>query len=552
MKLSLKPLSIKLISLLLFIIVVIIVHSCRKDIVQSGQSVAGTTLTSHDISLVQLQKAYANGIKGNQSKITDVGQQAVANIIGTLNVDWTSYTLQEFPDSTQVIEFPMPDDTTLIAPSDSIQTGNNKYRSKTCAVFILHKDTITLNFFMKTVEDLNDPSYQSVIDQQHYLNTAATFNGEIMYFTLDRQFINGYLWKNGGITKAVSIGPAQPVQQQTQTISRKIKTHVTLTNCTSDTYEVVWITTVTTPTGSYTYETPTGQSFTITTCDVVGGGTVAEGGGVSGGGVPPPPPCTTGSGGTVSSSVKSGRIIINVTTGGSGSGGTTTTTSPPCLTNPTPPVPVPPPPPDPCAQARLLAASAGFKTLMNNLKNQTAQNFEEGYTFDLSSNGTVTNPTLFQGLPNTSTVALTFSSPIDGYGHDHYAGDDPTFSGDDIRGIYQIMKAGRMNNPSTFTASVVTAAGTSYIIKISNPTLFASFGSANFGTSADFTDFLNSYDGNLLLYESKGNSVTNSYELALIQILNNSGLTLLKGNSDFSSWSILTNVNNTVTITNCN
>jgi hypothetical protein len=172
------------------------------------------------------------------------------------------------------------------------------------------------------------------------------FNGEVLYFTLDRQFINGYLWKNGSITKAVSIGAAQPVQQQTQTLNRKVKTYaVQISNCTSEVYEVVWITTVTGGGTSYTSYQPTGTTLTITTCDITNTGsptstTTTTSGGVSG--TPPPPPCSTGSGGTVTSSVKSGHLIINVTTGGtgSGSGGTTTTTTAPCVTAPTKPAPI--------------------------------------------------------------------------------------------------------------------------------------------------------------------------------------------------------------------
>ena len=280
-----KNLVIKLLFVASVLSAAFLINSCRKDVVRSGSVIVSKTLAGHHIDIADLKKAYAEGTGSGKLKANDISNQAISSIVSTLNVDWSTYTLQEFADSSKIIEFAMPDDTSLIAPKDSLQAGNIKYKSKTSAVFILHKDTIILNFFMKTVEDLNDPLYQSVINEQFYLNTPANFNGQILYFTLDRQFINGYLWKGGSISKSITIGTqTTPPSPQTQAYKKKLKTdEVSQVNCTVDTYEYVWITTVTTPYGSTTTYQPTGQTFTVTTCTVADGGSAGTTGPVTGG-----------------------------------------------------------------------------------------------------------------------------------------------------------------------------------------------------------------------------------------------------------------------------
>jgi hypothetical protein len=244
----------------------------------------------------------------------------------------------------------MPDDTTLIAPSDSLENGRKKYSSKTSAVFVLHKDTVVLNFFMKTVEDQNAPGYQTVISQLHYLSVPGGFSGEILYFTLGRQFINGYLWKGGAITKSVSLSTVVvPPSPQAQSYKGKLKAdNMEPINCVTTVYEIMQVTTVTYGNNPpVTTVEPSGQTFSETTCDWIdtGGDTGSGSGGVSGGTgtTPSPSPCSPASN-PVESSVKSGRLVINyvpVAGGGSGSGGgtggstpctTTTTTTPTGIT----------------------------------------------------------------------------------------------------------------------------------------------------------------------------------------------------------------------------
>jgi|GEM_PF-3326428 len=315
-----KPYQFYLVFLLAGVLLVFCINSCRKENIPSNNPVVTKVLNGHGIDITRLRQAYQQGTS-SPLKVNDISSQAMANIVGTLNVDWSSYTLQEFPDSSKIIEFPMPDDTTLIAPRDSLQNGHNKYTSKTCAVFVLHKDTIVLNFFMKTVESLNAPGYQSVINQLHYLSIPGGFNGEVLYFTLGRQFINGYVWQNGSIKQSMTIGsaPASPPSPASQNYKGKLKVDVAqVSNCVEDEYEVVLITTVIANGVTTITVEPIGNIFTVTTCEVTDYSMYS--GGVNGGEgtTPAGSPCGTGSGASVSS-VINGRLSVNSTASGSGS-----------------------------------------------------------------------------------------------------------------------------------------------------------------------------------------------------------------------------------------
>ena len=339
----------------------------------------------------------------------------------------------------------MPDDTTLIAPRDSIHTGNNKYRSKTSAVFILHKDTIIMNFFMKTVEDLNNPAYQSVIDQQFYLNTRANFTGQVLYFTLDRQFINGYLWQDGSITKTVSIESNTSTPSQTQKTRDKVIN--VATTCTTDVYEIVNITTVTTPYGSTTTVTPTGLTLTVTSCTTATGtgapGTTTTTGGVSGSGgtTPTKPPCVAGSSsGAAVSSVKSGRLIVNVTTPPTGGSGGTTPAPQPCPTvvTTTPPTTTTPTTKNPCAEKATVSTRAANVTVANQntqilSKSTTIEYGTDENLTNLSGNTYVNTPITTNNTADSWPPTFTWDSTNGytiGWSHGHPGGSAP--SPDDI------------------------------------------------------------------------------------------------------------------------
>lgn len=304
-----------LIKLCLFLLLAGTIYSCKKDISHFNQSPAAEVLAAHDVDIAMLQKAYNDGINNRSPRTAST--QTPINIINNLNVDWTTYTLYTYPDSTQLIEFAMPDDKSLLVPDSVSQAGRGKYNSKTSAVFILHKDTVSMSFFMKTVEDGSAAGYQSVLENLHYKQIPLGFTGNVYYFTLGKQYINGWGWENGGLKDILAF--TNSAQPQTQNISiNKIKTNLLTANC----YDEVWDHYIWTGTGAnrvYEYQ----YTFYVTKCTLVSSPDDPDnnnnGGGVNGDNTPPPVPCIPPTPPAVES-VK-GRIKINLVEGGEGGGG---------------------------------------------------------------------------------------------------------------------------------------------------------------------------------------------------------------------------------------
>jgi len=172
----------------------------------------------------------------------------------------------------------------------------------------------------------------------------------------------------------------------------------------------------------------------------------------------------------------------------------------------------------------------------------------------LDANG---NYTYVQGQAGQASIALSPASPLSGYIHSHYTGTFPTFSGSDVRAIYQLQQLGKVADISKFTAAVVTASGTTYMMKINDPSKFATFAAANLSTDAKFQSFEQYYATKESVYETLGKDKTTSYELALLSALTDAGVTLLKGNATFTAWNTDTiNATNCVTdsivVTTCN
>lgn len=96
---------------------------------------------------------------------------------------------------------------------------------------------------------------------------------------------------------------------------------------------------------------------------------------------------------------------------------------------------------------------------------------------------------------------------------------------------------------------------TSYLLKIDDLDAFLSFGQENFGSEDDWTDFgslwgglRNTYIYNLQMGEIQGG------KLAMAEMLDDSGLKIFEGNSNFTSWQAI-KINSSGTGTendNCN
>ncbi|MEX8547584.1 MAG: hypothetical protein V5804_08290 [Mucilaginibacter sp.] len=181
-------------NLILFIIIAFAINSCKKD---SQQSSALPALTK-EINLSELKSIYKNDTTANQVGINSTNQNYTA-MLKNRNVKWDKmYYLKR--DSSRIMEFDLEKSTDVWA----FQTNPINCRNKNSLVFIEFNNGKRLNFYMKVFENLKGPDSSSVISNIHYNHIPSKFNGQIMFYTLDKKFINGYQYNEGKIIKAFS------------------------------------------------------------------------------------------------------------------------------------------------------------------------------------------------------------------------------------------------------------------------------------------------------------------------------------------------------------
>nr|WP_314494123.1 hypothetical protein [uncultured Chryseobacterium sp.] len=198
--------------------------------------------------------------------------------------------------------------------------------------------------------------------------------------------------------------------------------------------------------------------------------------------------------------------------------------------------------------------NAKTKTLLTDLKGKTTSaTAEHGYLLE-ESNGVISE-THIEGIPGTGEINFNVNAAIDGYIHSHYQGLLSVFSPSDLFALAQIYKKGMIKNTNTFAIGVVTASGTQYMMVIDDLTKFDNFINTLFTGNEIDPNIANLYETSYnILQINNTNSVANN-ESNFLTFLeqNNLGLKMLKGDSTFNSWSLLTkNSEGTVVPQNCN
>ncbi|NJK83197.1 MAG: hypothetical protein HC912_04650 [Saprospiraceae bacterium] len=129
---------------------------------------------------------------------------------------------------------------------------------------------------------------------------------------------------------------------------------------------------------------------------------------------------------------------------------------------------------DPCTVMQALTQDASFISKMNELGNAaTTLNYERGFLMTNQANGI--SYTTIQGQPNNPEIGFTPNFPLSGLIHSHYTGTYSSFSGQDVRAMYEIYHNGYMIDPLAFTSTVVTSQGTAYTMIIENLNTFLDF-----------------------------------------------------------------------------
>jgi hypothetical protein len=475
---KLKPYLIpKLPLLFLLFITAVMINSCKKDNKSAPPS-------NPQIAEARAWYESKYPLSGKPDDKQTQGAGNGHDLSHWVKPDWQN-TATYVRNSQSVIEMPIDPNSKF---GSTMQLNKKRYNpAYSRSYFLLINDGTKYDAYILTI--IADSAYVnndfSKLANNTYRKHDADFSGTVLYFTPKGDYVGGYGYKNGQLI-APGVSTVKTGSTQIQSVGTgNVTTNNMKEECT-DWYIVYFVDGV--------YQS---DEYLATTCVTYDDGN--NGGSDGNPPAPPPPPCPPGThpGPPVErpctkpaiASVNDRPITINYILPPPGDGGLPAPNKTACVVDP----PAKPCPivEDPCAQAKKLVQNATFKSKMNDLKSKTGLTKEVGYYTNAQG-----SYTYVQGAVGAAGIDFTVSAPISSYVHTHYTGTFPTFSGSDVKAIYDLQKAGKVADISNFTAGVVTASGTTYLIKISDPAKFAAFGAANFSTAAKFDTFEHYYSNN--------------------------------------------------------
>ncbi|MBD1386999.1 hypothetical protein IDJ75_17060 [Mucilaginibacter rigui] len=522
--------------IVLLIAVVAVIYGCRKDISKPGDN---PTATITDPKIAKAKSWYETnyskpGVKPSSQNTNAVGDDF--DLSQFFSPDWTAaknYT--RFNDD--VIEMPVD-----AASAIGLKVGSASQSNSRSSVLILKRGDTYKAYVMTIVgypEYLNADT--SKLANNSYGKHDANFSGMVYYTTPQGEFVDGYTYKNGVIKgqlvdnyTATTTG-GQAIQSITPNSYQAIQV------CTAWYQKVgeVWVY-LDTQCHTEVIEVPDPSTpLPPITPPSSGGG----GGGDSPGN--PNPDCPPGS--TIQS-VKGGNVIntLKIMLRPPGDGGFPPPGGGdnPCTIKPVE---------DPCDKIKRQKANADLKSQLTDLKNKLNLNYEAGYV-KLSNSA----PQYITGTPNTLSwnapqLATIVNGSMEYINHNHYTAPQSlsTFSEDDIKAFYQYIHYNKVVNENTFTFSVVTSQGMSYSLVLNDKQKFDSFYNTYFSDAIGQNLFNGLYNS----YISATNSPTTN-EANLLSMVNllNMGVSVMKGNTDFSNWVVSSYdpITNTITFKNCN
>ncbi|MFD1256393.1 hypothetical protein ACFQ3S_06250 [Mucilaginibacter terrae] len=294
-----------------FLLLSTIIYSCKKGFTdQSIDAKAEVIEMTKEVDVAVLKNLYNQAVKPSGYQTRDLAGDANRYIYGT-EVDWDNFELVA-RQASKIIQFDVKNDTAALSLRKSTAGDLSKYRNRTSVVFLEFNDGSRLNFFMKIIEDLSQAGSVSVIDKVGYGYMPAKFNGLVMYFGLDKKFINGYRFTGGKPVKKVTLS----VKDAGSAAVTNTKKPNLIEVC--EIFDVYyswcnWVGTADNPHQSYNCTEPT-YVYTETECTYIevggGGGDSGGVGGDTGGG--PAGPTNPGCPQVGVSSVQSGKKVFKV------------------------------------------------------------------------------------------------------------------------------------------------------------------------------------------------------------------------------------------------
>ncbi|HTD98564.1 MAG TPA: hypothetical protein VK668_04735 [Mucilaginibacter sp.] len=426
----LKPLTFRLIIVLMVMGLALIIHSCKKD----NHNIQSETIS--DPTVMAAKQWYENSYAG--AKVNKLSTQS----IGHESKDWNKIFSPYWDKS---VAFVSKDMTIVEAQAlkkgdmafSTLTVDSNKFdfsHSNSITSLLIIKQQNTFGIYAMTI--MADPSYlkgdYGKLKNNTYRNRDKDFTGAVFYHSLDGTFINGWQYVNGKVTTPLYEGNAPDATNQLvvqSTGNQKTNT----TGCTATMITTFW------QNCAYYENDPNFQHpfdcyyYTTQTIYNSCGPTTPGGGGSSA-----PPPCTVpvGGGSTVPDNVNKVVMVVTPDPPPIDPGGGITPPAPPG----TPPNPCPTKTVvdtifiDPCAQKVSVNSKAANSTIAqqnNQIRANTGAN-EYGTEQNLSTfpGSTYLNtPVRTDGSPNTFNFNLTWNS-TNGYtigmAHSHPGGSAPS------------------------------------------------------------------------------------------------------------------------------
>ncbi len=133
---------------------------------------------------------------------------------------------------------------------------------------------------------------------------------------------------------------------------------------------------------------------------------------------------------------------------------------------------------NPCDEADKLGDNSEFQEKISTLITNASGNKEYSYFYSNTTSSTF-DETINEGPTNELFVDLTLpSGTIDGMIHNHFSKPGTSlsiYSASDLSTIISVYSNGKMNDPHTFTSTLVTHHGNQYMLKIDNLSKFHAF-----------------------------------------------------------------------------
>ena len=191
---------------------------------------------------------------------------------------------------------------------------------------------------------------------------------------------------------------------------------------------------------------------------------------------------------------------------------------------------------NPCNVVDSLMKTVNFPFYYQNLRAAITQNFESGYFFKNPLDNINTVYDTATGPPGTLGISMSPAVSIDGSVHNHYNDSLrlPVFSFDDFYQLYDWYDKGKIADIRIFTFGMVSDS-TAYIMMISDPMAFETFGYKFLADSEKVQIFISTFYDGFGIHEKKSVAENEKAFLKALQTLG-AGISVFKATADLSSF----------------